>query len=64
MSKLLTVKEVADYLRVTRVCVAQWIKAGKLPSTKLGGCRRILETDLESFISRGRSAQPAPAKAA
>ncbi len=50
----LTVKEVAEKLHVSRPTVEKWIKSGELPSLELGGCRRILRSDLETFIAGRR----------
>ena len=51
----LTVREVAERLHVSRPTVEKWIKDGQLPSLEIGGCRRVLRRDLETFISFRRS---------
>ncbi len=50
-SDLLTVKEVAQYLRVSIYTVRAMIKAGKLPGTKLGKAYRIKRADVERLVS-------------
>lgn len=49
--KLLTIKEVAKYLRVSERSVTRYIEAGRLKAIKVGYWR-IREKDLESFISK------------
>lgn len=39
--EILTVKEVADYLRVSRVTVWRWCHEGKLPASRIGRNWRI-----------------------
>jgi excisionase family DNA binding protein len=48
--KLLNVKEVSDYLGVTKITLYSWIKEGKLVAFKFGRSFRIKEKDLENFI--------------
>jgi len=47
--KLLTIKEVADYLRVSERSVTRYIEAGRLKASKVGWWR-IKEKDLNKFI--------------
>lgn len=48
--KVYTVKEVADLLKVSKMSVSRYIKAGKLKSRKLGSMHRITDTDLRKFL--------------
>jgi excisionase family DNA binding protein len=53
MSKLLTIKDICERVRVTRKTVAHWIGTGELRAFKIGsGGRlwRIREIDLKHFI--------------
>jgi excisionase family DNA binding protein len=50
----LSVKNVAALLSVSRPTVEKWIKDGHLPSLELGGCRRVLRTDLQAFLEQRR----------
>ncbi len=52
MDRLLTVKEVADQLKVERRTVIRWIIQGRLRGFKLGGGRfwRVRERDLKKFV--------------
>ena len=45
-----TVKQAAELLHVSRPTVENYIKAGALPSVKIGRCRRIMRADLEAFL--------------
>ena len=48
--RLLTVKEVAEYLRVTTTTVRRWCAAGKLPAFQIGHQWRIDGEELERMI--------------
>lgn len=47
---LLTVKEAAWILQISRTTVYELIYAGVLLSVKIGTCRRIRRSDLESYV--------------
>lgn len=47
--KLLTVKEVANYLRVSERSVLRYIEAGRLKASKVGWWR-IKQSDLDNFL--------------
>jgi excisionase family DNA binding protein len=47
--KLLTVKEVAAYLRVSERSVLRYIEAGKLKASKVGWWR-VKQSDLDNFL--------------
>jgi excisionase family DNA binding protein len=49
--KLLTIKEVAKYLRVSERSVLRYIEAGRLVAVKVGYWR-VKEKDLNEFISK------------
>jgi excisionase family DNA binding protein len=48
----LTVREVADALRVSTMTVYRLIKDGQLPSTRVGKGYRIRERDLDRYLER------------
>ncbi len=48
--ELLTVREVADALRVSTMTVYRLIKAGDLPCTRVGKGYRIRAEDLDRFL--------------
>jgi excisionase family DNA binding protein len=50
-NKPLTVGEVAEYLRVSRVTVWRWCKSGKLPAFKIGHEWRIDPQWLKAVLS-------------
>ena len=45
-NELLTVREVADYMRVSRVTVWRWCQQGLIPATRVGRNWRIRRDDL------------------
>lgn len=55
-----TLKEVAELLRVSKLTVRRYVKAGSLPAYKLGRDLRIKKSELEVFIESRR--QPAKDK--
>jgi excisionase family DNA binding protein len=56
--KILTVKEVAEFLRVSEGCVYSLAAQGVLPSVRIGvgrGVIRFQEEDVSAFIQNCRS---------
>jgi len=49
--KLLTIKEVAEFLRVSERSVLRYIEAGRLKASKVGWWR-VLQSDLDEFLKR------------
>ena len=47
--KLLTIREVANYLRVSERSVLRYIEAGRLKASKVGWWR-IKQSDLDRFL--------------
>jgi excisionase family DNA binding protein len=58
MSEVLTVEQAASKLHVKPHTVREYLKRGMIPGRKLGRSWRILDTELESFLSGSRP--PAP----
>ena len=53
IKKAYTTQEVADHCNVSSQSIVKWIEAKKLKAYKtLGGHRRILLEDLESFLEK------------
>ena len=52
---LLTVKEVAQEMRVSEKRVTNWIKSGELVALNLGKDYRIYLSDLDAFILKKRT---------
>jgi len=48
---LLTVNEVADLLRVSRMTVYRLIKQGDMPSFRVGRGYRLREEDVHSYLN-------------
>lgn len=49
-SELLTVAEVAHYLRVSETTVWRWCSSGRLPAFRIGRGWRMRRVDLEKII--------------
>jgi len=47
MNEVLTVDEVARYLRVHPMNVQRWCRSGSLPAAKIGRAYRIKKADLD-----------------
>ncbi len=52
---VVTADEAASMLSVHSSTIWRWIAEGKLPSHKIGSCRRIRIADLEAFIDADAS---------
>ena len=52
--KVLTIREVAEALRLSYWTVLRLIKRGELVSLKIGSRRVVLEEDLREFLRRRR----------
>lgn len=46
------VEELADKLRVNKMTIYRWIKAGKLTAIRIGKHYRITKDDFEAFLKR------------
>ena len=54
MSRLLTLKEVCDRLRLHENTVREYINEGKIPAIKFDRVLRVEEEDLEEFLRTRR----------
>ena len=52
MAKLMTVQEVADYLRVTEKTIYRLLRQGKIPATKVGHQWRFDKTSINEWLQR------------
>ena len=48
--QLLRVPEVATQLGISRAKVYELMAAGRIPSVKIDGCRRVRSSDLDTYI--------------
>ena len=58
---ILTIREVADYLKVTERTLYRLVQDGKLPAFKVGNSWRFRRQDLERWISE-QSRGPEPTR--
>ena len=56
--EMLTVREVAQRLKLREYTVRDYIRKGNLPAAKFGRVWRVSETDLEAFIEERKGAPP------
>lgn len=49
---ILTIQEVAEYLKVSRNTIYTWVNTGELPSFKTGNTRRIRKQALLEWIQK------------
>lgn len=59
MTRLMTVKEVADLLRVSNMTVYRLVKAGNLPAVRVGKNYRLKVDDVHTYIDRGTEVRQA-----
>jgi excisionase family DNA binding protein len=52
MTKLMTVSEVADYLRVTKKTVYRLLLRGKIPATKVGNQWRFAQSAIDKWLQQ------------
>ena len=50
----LTVAQSAQILQLNPMTILRWIKAGKLPASKLGKSYRIAKTQLDEVLKEGK----------
>lgn len=52
MEKLLTIQEVADYLRLSRTTVWRWCKSGELKAFKVGRGWRVRKSEVDKMVTK------------
>ncbi|MBC8263521.1 MAG: helix-turn-helix domain-containing protein [Anaerolineales bacterium] len=55
MDEILTVREVAEYLKLSRTTIWRWCNEGKLQAFKVGRSWRIHQSELERITQNSRS---------
>lgn len=50
---LMTIEEVADYLRVKKRTVYDWLKKGKIPAIKTVGQWRFKREKIDAWLDKG-----------
>ena len=58
--EIMTIEEVATYLRVSERTVYDWAQKGQLPGGKLGTTWRFKRADIENWVNRQLGAASAP----
>jgi len=61
---ILTIEEVAKYLRVSERTVYEWAQKGEIPAGKIGTAWRFKKSELEKWVNDRLSANPLSAKGA
>ncbi len=56
-SDIMTIKEVAEYLKITEKTAYRLVAAGDLPGFKVGGSWRFRRSEIDRWIER-QSAKP------
>ncbi len=52
MNRLMTIKEVADYLRLSKVTVYKMTRQGKIPALKIGKQWRYNKSEIDSWVQQ------------
>jgi len=50
MENILTIEDVARKLRISKSTVYKYAEADKIPSFKIGSCRRFFESEIERYL--------------
>lgn len=58
IGEILTIKEVADYLKVTERTIYRLAGAQKIPAFKVGGTWRFSRADIDGWIKQQSAAEP------
>ncbi|MDE3077882.1 MAG: helix-turn-helix domain-containing protein [Chloroflexota bacterium] len=59
-NELMTIKEVADFLRISTISAYSWVRDGRLPAIRIGKEWRVRSRDLDEWLEVRRIAkQPA-----
>jgi len=56
MDEILTVREVAEYLKLSRTTVWRWCNEGKLQAFKVGRSWRIHRSEMEEIVGQNLGA--------
>ena len=56
-SDIITIKEVAEYLRIKEKTVYDLVAKGKIPGFKVGGAWRFDKTDIDKWIEEQKKGQ-------
>lgn len=51
-NEIMTVSEVAEYLKISEVTTYKFVQEGKIPGFKIGRHWRIKRSDLDEFIEK------------
>jgi excisionase family DNA binding protein len=51
-SEIMTVSEVAEYLKISEVTTYKFVQEGKIPGFKIGRHWRVKRSDLAEFIEK------------
>ena len=54
-NQYLTVKEVTELLKVSRLTIYRWVKSKKLPAIKIGKEFRFAKGEINSFLNSMRT---------
>lgn len=55
---MLTVKQVAEKLSISRSLAYRMIRSGEIPSYRIANCRRVSEEELQKYLERAQSQRP------
>jgi excisionase family DNA binding protein len=51
--ELMTVEEVAEYLKVTTKTIYRMLQKGEIPATKVGHLHRFIKSDINDWLRKG-----------
>ena len=54
MARILTVEQAAEKLQMTPKIVREYLRLGMMPGRKIGRAWRVVETDIERWVSAGQ----------
>ena len=61
MSRLIDIDELADYLKLKKQTLYNWLNQGKISGIKVGGVWRFDRRDIENWLRSKKSGSASPA---
>jgi len=52
MKNILTIDEIAEKLKMSKSTLYKYAETNKIPSFKIGACRRFFEDEIEEYLDK------------
>lgn len=58
----MTLKQIAEYLRLNQRTIYKWAQEGKIPASKLGSTWRFRKSEIDLWVERHKNVRPSGEK--